>query len=95
MLAGGDYIEPPSKGADPAGPQQPGGEQRHRSKLVDACVEDDADAIRAAVRAALRDGVPPRHRSDRHEDFLACLAAVDPTLQARPEAVRALYERGL
>jgi malonate decarboxylase beta subunit len=72
-----------------------GGEQRYRSKLVDACVEDDADAIRAAVRAALQDGVPPRHRSDRPGDFLACLAAVDPTQQARPEAVRALYERGL
>lgn len=72
-----------------------GGEQRHRSKLADAYVEDDADAIRETVRAALRAGVPARHRSDRHEDFLGCLAAIDPTEQARPDAVRALYEEGL
>lgn len=72
-----------------------GGEQRYRSKLADAYVEDDADAIRDTVRAALRAGLPGRHRSDRHEDFLACLAAVDPAQQARPEAVRALYDQGL
>jgi len=72
-----------------------GGEQRYHSKLVDAYIEDDVDAIREKVRAALRDGVPPRHRSDRHEAFLACLAAVDPAQQPRPAEVRALYQRGL
>ena len=72
-----------------------GGEQRYRSRLADAFVEDDADVMRAEVRAALRAGVPARHRSDRHADFLASLAAVDPALQARPEDVRAIYERGL
>lgn len=72
-----------------------GGEQRYRSKLADAYLEDDAEAIRDTVRAALREGVPARHRSDRQEDFLACLAAVDPAHQASPETVRALYEKGL
>ncbi|WP_332674139.1 biotin-independent malonate decarboxylase subunit beta [Aromatoleum sp.] len=72
-----------------------GGEQRYRSKLADAYVDDDAHAIRETIRAALRAGAPARHRSDRHEDFLACLAAVDPTQQARPDAVRALYKEGL
>ncbi len=72
-----------------------GGEQRYRSKLADAYVEDDAEAIRDTVCAALRAGLPAHHRSDRHEAFLACLAAVDPAHQARPETVRALYEKGL
>ena len=72
-----------------------GGEQRYHSKLVDAYIEDDVDAIREKVRAALRDGIPPQHRSDRHEAFLACLAAVDPAQQPRPAEVRALYQRGL
>lgn len=72
-----------------------GGEQRFRSRLADAYVEDDADAIRRQVRDALRAGVPAVHRSDRHEAFLACLAAVDPAMQATPEAVRTIYEGGL
>jgi len=72
-----------------------GGEQRHASRLVDAYLEDDASAIGATVRTLLRSGVPTRHRSDRHTDFLACLAQVDGAEQARPAVVRAIYQEGL
>lgn len=72
-----------------------GGEQRHASRLVDAYLDDDATAIGATVRSLLRSGVPSRHRSDRHADFLACLARVDGAEQARPDVVRAIYQEGL
>lgn len=72
-----------------------GGEQRYQSKLADAYLEDDADAILATVCDCLRKGVPEHHRSDRHALFLACLAEVDAEQQARPEAVRASYQGGL
>lgn len=72
-----------------------GGEQRYQSKLADAYLDDDADAIRTTVRDCLRKGAPERHRSDRHAEFLACLAAIDAEQQARPEAVRASYQGGL
>jgi len=72
-----------------------GGEQRYRSKLADCYLEDDVAAMCDTTRDLFRRGLPQRHRSDRHEDFLACLAAVDAAEQARPDAIRALYERGL
>lgn len=72
-----------------------GGEQRHAARLVDAYLEDDADAIGQTVRTLMARGVPAQHRSDRHEDFLACLARVDTTEQARPDTVRAIYQEGL
>lgn len=72
-----------------------GGEQRYQSKLADAYLDDDADAIRTTVRDCLRKGAPERHRSDRHAEFLACLAAIDAEQQARPETVRASYQGGL
>jgi len=72
-----------------------GGEQRYRSKLADAYLDDDAEAILATVRELFRTGLPAHNRSDRHADFLACLAGVDAREQARPDAVRALYQKGL
>lgn len=72
-----------------------GGEQRFDSKLADAYLEDDTAAILATVRELFRVGLPAQNRSDRYADFLACLAEVDASEQARPEAVRALYQRGL
>lgn len=72
-----------------------GGEQRYASRLVDAYLEDDVEAMRASVREFMRVGVPAKHRSDREVDFLACLARVDATEQARPDAVRAIYQEGL
>ncbi|WP_198298505.1 biotin-independent malonate decarboxylase subunit beta [Bordetella genomosp. 8] len=72
-----------------------GGEQRYASRLADAYVDDDADKVREQVRGCLDMGNPARFRSNRVDDFLACLARVDATEQARPEAVRALYQKGL
>ena len=72
-----------------------GGEQRYASRLVDASLEDDVEAMRASVREFMRQGVPAQHRSDREADFLACLARVDATEQARPDVVRAIYQEGL
>jgi malonate decarboxylase beta subunit len=72
-----------------------GGEQRYESGLVDACVEDDLVQIRQTLGGYFRQGVPPLHRSDRQEDFLACMAQVDTTRQATPEQIRQLYRKGL
>lgn len=72
-----------------------GGEQRFASRLADAYLEDDVEAMRACVREFMRKGVPAQNRSDRHADFLACLARVDATEQARPDVVRAVYQEGL
>ncbi len=71
-----------------------GGEQRFAADLVDAYVADDTAAIREAVTGLLRAGVPPCHRSDRHDLFLGRLARVDAGVQATPAAVRNLYNPG-
>lgn len=72
-----------------------GGEQRWHSCLVDAYLDDSVAAISGQVRAFLHQGVPAQHRSDRYEAFLASLARVDTTQQARPDVVRAIYKEGL
>lgn len=72
-----------------------GGEQRFASKLVDAYVDDDALIIRDTVIDFFQRGVPAVNRSDRCAEFLACLAAVDASVQATPGAIRALYQKGL
>lgn len=71
-----------------------GGEQRYRSGLVDAYVQDDVGQILAAVQECLRQGVPQAHRSDRYREYLGCLAEVDTTVQASPEKVRHIYKKG-
>ena len=68
-----------------------GGEQRFNSGLVDAYVDDDAQALRETVIGLLARGVPETHRSDRHGLFLERLSRYDASLQATPEAVRQLY----
>jgi len=54
-----------------------GGAQRCRAGLADSLVADDVAQVRARVLACLAEGVPPRHRSDRHGDFLARLSDMD------------------
>ncbi len=71
-----------------------GGEQRFNSGLVDAYVADDTAAIRQTVSELLRAGVPQRHRSDRHAEFLERLSRIDAGVQATPAAVRSLYPSG-
>ena len=65
-----------------------GGEQRFETGFADALVEDAADDVRAAVRAAFARGVPAAHRSEQVEAWLAKLAAIDPAT-IEPETMRA------
>ena len=67
-----------------------GGAQRVATGLADACVQDDTAAIRAEVARLFSLGVPKLHRSDRADDFLACLRDVDTNAQPIPEDVREL-----
>lgn len=71
-----------------------GGEQRYRTGLADAYVQDDLAEIHAAVLQGLRAGLPQQHRSDRYRDYLARLAEVDTSVQASAESVRHLYKKG-
>jgi malonate decarboxylase beta subunit len=67
-----------------------GGEQRAASALADQLVDDDTDAMRAAVRAAFAQGVPDAHRSEQIDTFLQRLALVDPA-SVTPETLRDVY----
>jgi malonate decarboxylase beta subunit len=72
-----------------------GGEQRYLSGLADAYVRDDIREIHAATAGFIQRGLPERHRSDLHREFLACLAKVDTTIQPTPGMVRAAYQKGV
>ncbi|MGF6932871.1 malonate decarboxylase beta subunit [Paraburkholderia sp. UCT70] len=67
-----------------------GGEQRVASALADTLVDDDAEAVRAAVRAAFAQGVPATHRSEQVGMFLQRLARIDPA-SVTPETLRDVY----
>ncbi|MEC5408734.1 biotin-independent malonate decarboxylase subunit beta [Paraburkholderia sp. MPAMCS5] len=67
-----------------------GGEQRVAAALADQLVDDDADAVRAAVHDAFRAGVPAAHRSEQVETFLQRLARIDPA-SVTPHSMREVY----
>jgi malonate decarboxylase beta subunit len=67
-----------------------GGEQRTASALADWLVDDDADAMRAAVHAAFAQGVPAAHRSEQVDVFLKRLALIDPA-SVTPQSMRDVY----
>jgi malonate decarboxylase beta subunit len=71
-----------------------GGEQRHRTGLVDAYVDDDTAALRATVLALFEQGRPAAERSDAYHHYLDRLSRYDPGVQATPEIVRELFEQG-
>jgi malonate decarboxylase beta subunit len=71
-----------------------GGEQRYRTGLVDAYVDDDTAAMRAAVLALFRQGRQTVERSDAYHHYLDRLSRYDPGVQATPEIVRQLFEQG-
>lgn len=60
-----------------------GGEQRAETGFVDALVDDDVGALRAALRELAARGLPARHRSEAVDDYRSRLAAIDP--QAPPD----------
>jgi malonate decarboxylase beta subunit len=67
-----------------------GGEQRALTGFADALVEDDPDAVRAAVQRAFELGVPAAHRSEQVDTYLARLAEVDPA-NVTPETMRTVF----
>ncbi|MGC1302707.1 MAG: biotin-independent malonate decarboxylase subunit beta [Caulobacteraceae bacterium] len=71
-----------------------GGEQRRETGLVDTLVEDDADAISAAVRAVFAAGVVERPRTAQVDEYLAKLKAYDPAQPTDPMALRAVWGEG-
>jgi malonate decarboxylase beta subunit len=71
-----------------------GGEQRHRTGLVDAYVEDDTVALRDTVTALFAQGRPVAERSDAWRHYLDRLSRYDPGVQATPEMVRSVFEQG-
>jgi malonate decarboxylase beta subunit len=71
-----------------------GGEQRHRTGLVDLYAADDAGAIRAAVIERFRAGRPEACRSECVAGFLQRLAEVDPEAQVTPQQAAAIYSKG-
>ena len=66
-----------------------GGEQRHATGFADVLVEDDAEAIAGAVRAAF--GERTAARSERVGELIARLAAIDAEHPPEPAALRALW----
>jgi malonate decarboxylase beta subunit len=71
-----------------------GGEQRVATGLADACVQDDTAEVRETVIGLFARGLPPRHRSDCADAYLARLERVDTSAQPTPEDVRAIYRQG-
>ena len=71
-----------------------GGDQRYATGFVDARIEDDADALRATLRALAARGVPERHRSEAVGEYQGRLAKVDPKAPPDGPALRRLWPRG-
>ncbi len=71
-----------------------GGEQRRAVGLADALVDDDVEAIAAAVRDAFRRGQPRVHRSEQVARFEARLAAIDPVRPLDGASLRRLWGEG-
>ncbi|MFM0059034.1 biotin-independent malonate decarboxylase subunit beta [Paraburkholderia phytofirmans] len=69
-----------------------GGEQRTATAFADQLVDDDADAVRAAVRSAFEQGVPAAHRTEQVDVFLDRLARIDPA-SVTPENMRDVFNR--
>ncbi|GAA3413175.1 biotin-independent malonate decarboxylase subunit beta [Paenibacillus hodogayensis] len=72
-----------------------GGEQRVETGLADVLEEDEAERIRHAVIASLRQGVPAKHRSSQVARFLARLGAIDPHERINAQELRRLWSRDI
>jgi malonate decarboxylase beta subunit len=71
-----------------------GGEQRYETGFVDARIEDDADALRGALRELGARGVPARHRSEAVDEYQSRLARIDPNAAPDGPGLRRLWPRG-
>jgi malonate decarboxylase beta subunit len=72
-----------------------GGEQRRAVGFADDLLEDDADAIAAAVRDAALRSTPAPQRSVQVDRYLACLAGIDPQQPLDAVALRALWNEAV
>jgi len=70
-----------------------GGEQRYRTGLIDALVEDEVEEVSRAVRCLLHKGVPNVHRSSQVELFRQRIADLDPSTHLAPEDLRRTWPR--
>jgi malonate decarboxylase beta subunit len=71
-----------------------GGEQRRAVGLADDLLEDDAQAIAAAVRGAFVRGTPALERSAQVERYIERLASIDPRQPLDGRALRTLWNEG-
>ena len=71
-----------------------GGEQRYETGFVDALIEDDVAALRAAIQALAARGVPALHRSERVDEYRRRLMAIDPMTPPDGLALRRLWPKG-
>ena len=71
-----------------------GGEQRCAVGLADDLLEDDAEAIAAAVRGAFAGGAPAPQRSAQVERYVERLATIDPQQPLDGKGLRTLWNEG-
>src|SRR5260370_24485049 len=67
-----------------------GGEQRHATGFADDLVEDDVETIKKCIIEAFGRGIPSKHRSERVDDYLDRLAAIDVSHQLESSEVRSV-----
>ena len=70
-----------------------GGEQRATTGFADSLVEDDSQAVRAAVQRAFVQGIPAAHRTEQVDTYLALLGQMDPA-NVTPETMRSVFHAG-
>ena len=71
-----------------------GGEQRHVTGFADYLAEDDVGAIKKCIIEAFARGIPATHRSEKVDDYLKRLAAIDASHQLESSEVRKLWSKG-
>jgi malonate decarboxylase beta subunit len=71
-----------------------GGAQRYRVGMVDALLEDDAQAIAAEVRQCFVRGVPSCHRTEDVANYSRRLAEIDTSAQLTGAQLSALWGTG-
>jgi malonate decarboxylase beta subunit len=67
-----------------------GGEQRAMTGFADALVDDEPQAVRAAVQRAFAQGIPETHRSEQVDTYLKRLGQMDPA-NVTPETMRDVF----
>lgn len=69
-----------------------GGEQRFKTGLIDAYIDDNREQIKAQIIEFIQQGSPERPRCMQAEHYLEKLQHLDTTQQISPAEVQALYQ---